>query len=761
MQTLSGYRTRFLFLAALLLLPFASGCHKSSSSSTGGFSTGALAIDVQASRVSGTTQSEFEFQVLKVSGASDIASVSWSFGDGNTASGPSVKHSFATAGLWTVEASVSSTSNETLQSGVAVQVFDPSNTRVGPGGQSITFIPGDVNGDDALTVEDAHLTLLHATHLQRFTTPDALQAADANWDGRITEADAEFIAQAVAASSTVPNQLSIGAASPGTLFQILSPQLLDLDATFTVKVGDAPAYAPYRPMPGYANAFVPMTVVPTAELRSFAPRSVPVELFADDVKVASYTLDLAPATPSNVAPLAAINQLYDELETRLAEAKTSIAPYLQLTGTSDPNNSALLLSMLQLVEEQTAEARRVLTEQLTLLDAQSLEILALLWEANGLAADLQEFGASTPPTRAAGGDDFLAAICAIESVSKVISTVDKYTSIACAGFQLAALFPTPAAPVFAALATVCNAFSISKTIFDVLNDFFPTVLPDLALEANPAQVLPGKSSQLTLYIQISPAAGLCAGGVKTLTDKIIEKVVLRFLKSATIKTAFNLLKNLPLEKRNEIRAKVVEKIRNLFMKVVGTIISVTGLDTVMQDLFKSLCSHLNGISTRLQADARGRVTGPAPATAGQVASGPGETVTFTSDTQYDGPAVFTAAISGCKGIKANGQVTVQCVQGEKGVRFCIGDNGSALDDIFELRVNGKTQLTSSVPVRNICTTLQLPFGKHQVQMYGRAAPDAIGTYFLSITGATVLSGPPLTGSNLTAGALFTWTIEVK
>jgi len=63
-------------------------------------------------------------------------------------------------------------------------------------------------------------------------------------------------------------------------------------------------------------------------------------------------------------------------------------------------------------------------------------------------------------------------------------------------------------------------------------------------------------------------------------------------------------------------------------------------------------------------------------------------------------------------------------------------------------------------VRNICTSLNLTAGNHTVQMIGRAAPDGIGTYFITFTGATVVSGPPLSGSNLSAGTMFTWTINV-
>jgi hypothetical protein len=91
----------------------------------------------------------------------------------------------------------------------------------------------------------------------------------------------------------------------------------------------------------------------------------------------------------------------------------------------------------------------------------------------------------------------------------------------------------------------------------------------------------------------------------------------------------------------------------------------------------------------------------------------------------------------------------------------MGDNGNLLDDIFEVKVDGQTVLTSSAPVRSISTTLNLPAGNHGVQMIGRAAPDGVGTYFIEFSGATVVSGDPLSGTDLTPGVVKNFTIRVQ
>ena len=91
----------------------------------------------------------------------------------------------------------------------------------------------------------------------------------------------------------------------------------------------------------------------------------------------------------------------------------------------------------------------------------------------------------------------------------------------------------------------------------------------------------------------------------------------------------------------------------------------------------------------------------------------------------------------------------------------MGDNGSALDDIYEVVINGNTVLTSSSPVRSVSKVVTLPVGRTTVLMRGLAAPDGIGTYFISFSGARFVSGDALTGSDLTPGRTKQFVIEVQ
>ncbi|MHC4895409.1 MAG: hypothetical protein ACYTFV_19150, partial [Planctomycetota bacterium] len=112
-----------------------------------------------------------------------------------------------------------------------------------------------------------------------------------------------------------------------------------------------------------------------------------------------------------------------------------------------------------------------------------------------------------------------------------------------------------------------------------------------------------------------------------------------------------------------------------------------------------------------------------------------------------------------------GQVATKKVIVECGdlvpVTITMGDNGSLTDDIFEVVIDGDSVLTSSSPVVSISTVVDLAPGDYTFQMKGLAAPDGIGTYFVSVSGGVLSGGPPLSGSDLIAGAVFTWNLNVS
>ena len=68
----------------------------------------------------------------------------------------------------------------------------------------------------------------------------------------------------------------------------------------------------------------------------------------------------------------------------------------------------------------------------------------------------------------------------------------------------------------------------------------------------------------------------------------------------------------------------------------------------------------------------------------------------------------------------------------------------------------------TAPSRAVTVVIPLTDGKHTAELHGITAPDDIGTYYISFPSAiSVIQGEATTGSDLTAGRVKSWVIEVK
>ncbi|GEM_PF-3536457 len=751
------------YLLLLLLLPVS--CFKSSSGSPtpgggGGTSLPSYALDIKASRLSAPAGTPITFELVTSRPNVSFRSVSWDVGGPAPLSGRKITHTFRSPGLYRVEAQAESTSGEKTEAGIGIRIFDSKGKLTDALGNPISRLPGDVDGNGKLNLSDARKTLAHARKLREISDPAGIEAADIDGDGRITGEDARWISNAVARGTDVPTLLSASEASPGTFLTMATPKLKDSTGRFTVKIGSAAPYEPYRPRLGLANFHVPLDVFGVGKWKSFKKQTVTVTLLRDGKAVESFPLLIVPAKASNLTFDQAIRTLLDRAGTLLKDLKGSTGTYVAQIGLKDPDTANLLSAFIGMVEEEIQNARTNILKWLPKLDQATKEQLQYIIEANGLADALAATVPSGNGPQGLDGDTFLTILCSLDKVKGVLDTIDKWTSILCAAIDLGALIPSPVQPVLAAFGVACKALAIAKTVTDLISDFFPRLLDTLDVVPSPALIKNGQSSILKVYIKISIAAGICGGGAKKFEDKLVDRLLKILLKAPSVKTAFRILKKFPLKKRKEIRKKVLDKVRALFEALAKKVISLIGIDKKLDKLRDTICGLGKALNNRLLVNAKGRLIGPLPSRAGTLTFLADKSAMFNSDANFEGKANFIGRLNECKK-KAKGDTVVTVTKGTKNVTFCIGDNGSLLDDIFELRVDGKTVLTSSKPVRRICKTLNMTFGLHKVQMYGRAAPDRIGTYFLSISGAIVKSGPPLSGSNLTAGRLFTWIVEVK
>lgn len=95
------------------------------------------------------------------------------------------------------------------------------------------------------------------------------------------------------------------------------------------------------------------------------------------------------------------------------------------------------------------------------------------------------------------------------------------------------------------------------------------------------------------------------------------------------------------------------------------------------------------------------------------------------------------------------------------VTITIGDWGGVVDDVFEVWFDGTPVLAPGVPVRTAATTFETYAGSHSVYLIGKVVPDNIGTYEISFSpNVAIVSGPPLQGSDLQAGEIFSYYVMV-
>lgn len=105
-------------------------------------------------------------------------------------------------------------------------------------------------------------------------------------------------------------------------------------------------------------------------------------------------------------------------------------------------------------------------------------------------------------------------------------------------------------------------------------------------------------------------------------------------------------------------------------------------------------------------------------------------------------------------------VPYEVVESQVAITVC--DNGSAKDDAFALYVDGVYQGTMYARSGKYCETYRptLVPGQHTAMLLGVEAPDSVGTYSISFSGVTNLTGDPRSGSDLTPGVRKHYTFEV-
>ena len=691
----------------------------------------------------------------------------WTFSDGQVMSGEEVSVTFADAGVYTATVEAVSGTAVIAEATATISVFDAA-AGANPGFESIPKKFGDVGQDDRLGLDDLLLAAQGAAGLTQGAAAlydrDArgYQAADMDLSGAVDEKDVGLIAQALLSGQELPSAILDDSVYPGSVATMVSPALNDPDADISISVGGVQVPSLVRAVLGYATFVVPKNV-----RASNSEVEVVVEadgVVADRMQV---LLMRMPAKPP-VSAKDDVMAFFEQLAEWLASYEANSADLIEQNGglSTDATDIALAGARVMALDLEAA-----MNELEVLFDGPGGEELAeqiqdVLY-ANGLADFRQKFGTSASTARGIGPksgflspsavcDFYVPLVCDLKLAVLAINDGGTMMVAACSAVSLLAIASgIGAAGGLTAFGAICVPLASGMVIANWLGEVFNVIEMDMRLSTSTVNLSSMEMATITAEVTFLKLGNLCKYLSPTaLITLVLEKwvgkramgVLLR--KSATKKALGDLWIKIGETAYVALLEKLQEAIQDL---------ALSKFSGAMDSYMKNLCANIPG-SGGVTADAGD--FGLMATNGGKLRLMSDGTASLACPMQSPGFPGFvevTGAKVICGDLKSD-KVKVNC-EGRQ-VTITMGDNGSLNDDIFEVSIGGRTILTSSVPVRSVSTTVDLPLGRTTVVMSGRAAPDGIGTYYIQFSGATVVSGQT-SGEDLVPGVRKTFVIEVR
>ncbi len=750
----------------ILSLLFFSAC-SSSDRNGGGTSSGTsktVALDIKTASAIVQTGDRLSLSSVEINDGVTISEYRWTFSDGQVVSGKDVTVSFPAAGIVAIKLEAFSGGASVASAEGQVAVVDPGV--LAPAAYGLPETLGDVDGDKKLSLEDV-LLAGQATSGIVTLAAEKLRSADINRDGNVNATDVALMQRAVLRGETLPRALLDSRGRPGAVVAMISPELLSTTATVNVRVDGQDTPQLLRTVRGYATFVVPDSVAKTAT-------PAVVELLIDGAVKDRFSLSILDPVVLPSDAKADILGFLDTLTDAIGAQQTALREQIASSGLSDVDGAALLAAG----DAGLAEIRATRAEFVTMFDGQNGTEIARIFQkalyANGLQ-ETRSSGLSALATQriAASGvpdplcDVIVPALCKLKRATEILGTATNVVSSACtvaAGTLFVASLATAQLEVVPAVAkffvSVCLRFEVALQFASATADFFEPIEPDLRITADKTTLAQGERAIVRTEITFLGTQELCATAVgagasalaeKYITERLGNKIVGRLLNRSVAVAALARIFALLGE---DAYAGLLRHIRDS----VSTTLDNSGIPDAIGRLASNLCPKIGfGAAQAVAANIlqtpkidEGNLFFKSDGTAEYFCPPPGPV--FKSKIDLIGTKQL------CSSPPATAKVTMTCATSP--VTITMGDNGSALDDIFEVVIGGRTVLTSNGPTRSISTTIQLPKGRTEVIMRGLAAPDGIGTYFISFSGAAVVSGDALSGTDLIPGTSKRFIIEV-
>lgn len=737
--------------------------------------TSSISVDVSASQTSGAAGTLFELAGDLVGTTEPVESWNWDLGDGRSATGQNPVVSYNDPGIYQVLGSATQADGDVYTAELGLVVFDPSQQT--PALLDLPAKLGDVDGDGELTLADAFAAAQYAGGLRSLSEAER-DALELDFEGDVTVQDGLLIARAVMDDAAVPSVLLPDTAQPGAAVTMITSELMDPAAKFEVEVGaSAVVQELTRAVLGYGNFQVPLDPT-TVDSMQIDPGPVPVRLYKDGVLVQTFELQIETPTPLSDSPVDELLSVLDRVEGLLEDNQSALTTLLDELGIDGVDREILMASAVA-AQQESQEALDGMRALLSDPDNVGLaELILRIAYANGLGEVLAQtqlpsnvnglppliaFAAATPNEVC---DVLLPTYCTFLTVAQALDTTSKVTGFLCnallVGVGIAIAVPADGPVIDIAALTgwlaLCSKLEAGISIANAITGIVTKFDAELVLEVSPTALSSGDKAAIETLIRFAGLDDICAlgadKGLDALLKYVAERAVADLLRRKLGRTAMQAI----------FQAKGGTFLNDFLVKltsVTQTVIKEAGVGQAFGSLAGGLCDYL-AVGASLRANASRIMQSPSP-DVGQLAFNADGTAEYSCPTAGSGQQASTVNLTATKDICGKTQTqasAVQCASGN--VTIIIGDNGSLNDDIFEVRIDGQTVLTSSSPTRGVSTTVNLPAGDTTVQMIGRAAPDGIGTYYIQFSGDVVsVSGDALSGTDLTPGRVKTYVISVE
>lgn len=725
-------------------------------------------IEVQAARSSASVGKSVDFSVSAVTDGTKIDQYRWTFSDGQKATGQRVSASFGTAGPVTATVQAISGGETVAEASAAVVVMDAGSSPFAEFG--IPSNIGNIAGNAKPGLVDA---MRLAQYVGGLNTLDELQVAraDINLDSTVDEADVALAMQAAAAGQELPSALLKAQAYPGAVVAMVSPALLNPESEVAITVDGVASPQVFRMLPGYASFLVPAGL----------PRNAQAQVVVSVNGVASDTLalDLLASLQPTVPPAQDVRAFFDQID-RLMQAQHDA-----ITANPDglsAQDAEQLRSVATAGRGAFGNARLELER---VLAGPNGDTLARVFQKALLANGMREFqsasqevlgkaaanSAAGPMAAAAISPDqicdfVLPELCRLKKTADMLGQASTIASAACSAvtatiFVAGAVIPAdgPAIEIGAVAAFVkfCVPISATLSVASTLGEIVKPIDPKLYLTVSPLSLKPGQTALVKPEVAFIGLQHLCGMGASQGAGYLVKQIIGKRVVAGILRsnTAARTLADFFAKYAEDLYVKLLDGLAD----AAGNALDAAGVMGAIESFVTKRCAVVPAGRAPMPAN---RVMMPLSADKGSYS--------FNSDgtANYSCPSASPTAISTatleaswpmCDGLGKATEI-VGCSTSD--VTITMGDNGNLLDDIFEVIIGGQTVLTSSAPVRRVSAEVPVPAGRAEVLMRGLAAPDQVGTYFITFSSnAKVVAGDAQTGSDLTPGVTKRFIIEVQ